>query len=117
MGIGPRRVPPMHLQETINSPIDIRHKKKGNPFRINFFEQYITHLWSLFINDGCHRDFRSSSSSIVSYDILHWPNRKINHNFSVYSKPIQVEKLVPLDFDVNLLAAFDTNALEEKTLK
>ncbi|KAI8375276.1 ribosome biogenesis regulatory protein [Choanephora cucurbitarum] len=32
-------------------------------------------------------------------------------------KPITVEKLVPLDFDLNLLAAFDTNALDEKTLK
>ncbi|KAI8878891.1 RRS1-domain-containing protein [Backusella circina FSU 941] len=32
-------------------------------------------------------------------------------------KPITVEKLVPLDFDANLLAGFDTNALEEKTLK
>ncbi|GAN03748.1 ribosome biogenesis regulatory protein homolog [Mucor ambiguus] len=32
-------------------------------------------------------------------------------------KPITVEKLVPLDFDINLLSAFDTNALDEKTLK
>ncbi|KAI7899944.1 RRS1-domain-containing protein [Cokeromyces recurvatus] len=32
-------------------------------------------------------------------------------------KPITVEKLVPLDLDINLLSAFDTNALDEKTLK
>ncbi|KAI9470894.1 MAG: ribosome biogenesis regulatory protein-domain-containing protein [Benjaminiella poitrasii] len=32
-------------------------------------------------------------------------------------KPITVEKLVPLDFDINLLSAFDTNALDEKALK
>ncbi|KAI8061469.1 ribosome biogenesis regulatory protein-domain-containing protein [Gilbertella persicaria] len=36
---------------------------------------------------------------------------------SAQFKPITVEKLVPLDFDLNLLAGFDTNALEEKTLK
>jgi regulator of ribosome biosynthesis len=33
------------------------------------------------------------------------------------SKPITVEKLVPLDFDINLLSAFDTNALDEKVFK
>ncbi|KAI8092995.1 ribosome biogenesis regulatory protein [Halteromyces radiatus] len=32
-------------------------------------------------------------------------------------KPITVEKLVPLDFDLNLLSGFDTNALDEKRLK
>ncbi|KAI9342393.1 ribosome biogenesis regulatory protein-domain-containing protein [Pilaira anomala] len=32
-------------------------------------------------------------------------------------KPITVEKLVPVDFDINMLAVFDTNALDEKTLK
>ncbi|KAI8148673.1 ribosomal biogenesis regulatory protein [Fennellomyces sp. T-0311] len=31
-------------------------------------------------------------------------------------KPITVEKLVPLDYDVNLLAGFDTNAFDEKRL-
>ncbi|KAI8991508.1 ribosomal biogenesis regulatory protein [Mycotypha africana] len=32
-------------------------------------------------------------------------------------KPITVEKPVPLDFDVNLLTGFDSNALDEKILK
>ncbi|ORX47164.1 RRS1-domain-containing protein [Hesseltinella vesiculosa] len=32
-------------------------------------------------------------------------------------KPITVEKLVPLDFDLSLLAGFDTNALDDKRLK
>ncbi|CAO3599679.1 unnamed protein product [Absidia cylindrospora] len=32
-------------------------------------------------------------------------------------KPITVEKLVPLDFDLNLLSGFDTNALDEQRLK
>ncbi|KAI8074401.1 ribosome biogenesis regulatory protein-domain-containing protein [Gongronella butleri] len=32
-------------------------------------------------------------------------------------KPITVEKLVPLDFDLNLLAGFDNNALDEKRFK
>ncbi|KAF7724749.1 Rhodanese- sulfurtransferase [Apophysomyces ossiformis] len=32
-------------------------------------------------------------------------------------KPITVEKLVPLDFDLNLLSGFDTNAYDEKRLK
>ncbi|KAI9274484.1 ribosome biogenesis regulatory protein-domain-containing protein [Phascolomyces articulosus] len=31
-------------------------------------------------------------------------------------KPITVEKLVPLDFDVNVLTGFDTNAFDEKRL-
>ncbi|KAI9497005.1 ribosome biogenesis regulatory protein-domain-containing protein [Zychaea mexicana] len=31
-------------------------------------------------------------------------------------KPITVEKLVPLDYDVNLLSSFDTNAFDEKRL-
>ncbi|KAG0170130.1 Rhodanese- sulfurtransferase [Apophysomyces sp. BC1034] len=32
-------------------------------------------------------------------------------------KPITVEKLVPLDFDLNLLSGFDTNAHDEKRLR
>ncbi|SAM00164.1 hypothetical protein [Absidia glauca] len=32
-------------------------------------------------------------------------------------KPITVDKLVPLDFDLNLLTGFDTNALDEQRLK
>ncbi|KAG2175470.1 hypothetical protein INT43_001117 [Umbelopsis isabellina] len=31
-------------------------------------------------------------------------------------KSIEVEKLVPVEFDLNLLAAFDTNAIDEKKL-
>lgn len=34
-----------------------------------------------------------------------------------FSKPITVEKLVPLDYDLNLLAAFDTNAFDDKRLQ
>ncbi|KAI8384418.1 ribosome biogenesis regulatory protein-domain-containing protein [Radiomyces spectabilis] len=33
------------------------------------------------------------------------------------SKPITVEKLIPLEFDLNLLAGFDTNAFDDKELK
>ncbi|KAI7871048.1 ribosome biogenesis regulatory protein-domain-containing protein [Spinellus fusiger] len=32
-------------------------------------------------------------------------------------KPITVEKLIPLEYDLNLLAGFDTNPIDENTLK
>jgi uncharacterized protein YPO0396 len=33
------------------------------------------------------------------------------------SKSIQVEKLVPVEFDLNLLAAFDSNAIDAQKLR